>query len=149
MVAEQTLLVSGLVILSWVSLSDIRARIISNRLVLITLFISLLLSLISPFLLTAHIYSVLCAVALSLALYVLRVMGGGDVKLIVALSLAIPVDALAGTLLLTTLVGGALSLFYLVKYRVFKLVSVEMGESVPYGVAIAAGFGLTIFNLYI
>jgi len=94
--------------------TDLRDRIIPNRLVVIVLGCSVGLRLLSgpgPFLM-----SLLCAIA------VLTVLGGlaaydflgwGDVKLIAAVSFAVPADRVIALLFAITLAGGALSCIYL------------------------------------
>ena len=62
-------------------------------------------------------------------------MGGGDVKLITALSLWLPPTVFVGMLVVMSLAGGAVTLAMLVERRI------KRGEGqveVPYGVAIAA-----------
>jgi prepilin peptidase CpaA len=70
------------------------------------------------------------------AAFALGAMGGGDVKLIAALALWLPWQALLIMLLIMSIAGGALTAAMLVRHRLRK------GEGqieVPYGVAIAFG----------
>ena len=70
------------------------------------------------------------------AAFALGAMGGGDVKLIGALALWLPWQALLIMLLIMSIAGGALTVAMLVRHRLGK------GEGqieVPYGVAIAVG----------
>ena len=102
------------------------------------------------------------------ALFAMNKLGGGDVKLISALSLWAGPGLLAGFLVITSLAGGVLALVFLVRSRLRKKVSGSMeadragpgtkkrdhdddatGETtegakieplqIPYGVAIACG----------
>ena len=61
-------------------------------------------------------------------------MGGGDVKLIAALALWMPVGALIQLLLIMSMVGGALTIVMLIDHRIRKN---SGNPEIPYGVAIA------------
>ena len=61
-------------------------------------------------------------------------MGGGDVKLIAALALWLPVTPLLQMLLLMSVIGGALTLVMLLEHKLSKNSRVL---EIPYGVAIA------------
>lgn len=63
-------------------------------------------------------------------------MGGGDVKLIGALALWLPLDALATMLVVMSVAGGAVTLAMLVDRRLRRRGS-DAPIEVPYGVAIA------------
>lgn len=67
-------------------------------------------------------------------LFQLGMMGGGDVKLLAALGLWLPLGALAKLLVIMSLAGGVLALAMLVRRR---WASSEGQTEVPYGVAIA------------
>ena len=78
------------------------------------------------------------AFALFLIFFLLRAMGGGDVKLIGALALWFPVGLLSQFLMVMAIAGGALTLVMMILHRVQR----KAGRiEVPYGVAIA-GAGL-------
>jgi prepilin peptidase CpaA len=72
--------------------------------------------------------------AFFLGAFALRQMGGGDVKLIVALALWLPLQPLIWMLVVMSLVGGALTLLLLIDKWVRR--QGKMPE-IPYGVAIA------------
>lgn len=61
-------------------------------------------------------------------------MGGGDVKMIGALALWLPFEALAWMLIMMSLLGGALTLILVVERRIKHS---EAVPEIPYGVAIA------------
>ena len=61
-------------------------------------------------------------------------MGGGDVKLIAALSLWLPATQLLQMLLVMSIVGGAITLVMLIEHRLRKN---NGTPEIPYGVAIA------------
>jgi prepilin peptidase CpaA len=81
--------------------------------------------------------------ALFAAAYALGQMGGGDVKMIGALALWLPVQMLAWMLLLMSLLGGALTLVMLAEHRLRRRGDAPV--EVPYGVAIALA-GLLILR---
>jgi len=73
--------------------------------------------------------------ALFAAMFALGWMGGGDVKLLGALALWLPIMPLLQMLFLMSVLGGALTLVVLAAHRIRKLKS---NPEVPYGVAISA-----------
>ena len=78
----------------------------------------------------------LAAFAVLAVLFALRAMGGGDVKLIAALALWLPWQAVLVLLFLMSIAGGVLTLGYLIRH---KLARREEKLEIPYGVAIAFG----------
>lgn len=68
-------------------------------------------------------------------LFAIGAMGGGDVKLLGALALWFPWQALLVLLVLMSLLGGALTLVMAIAHRMRRS---EARLEVPYGVAIAA-----------
>jgi prepilin peptidase CpaA len=66
----------------------------------------------------------------------LKMMGGGDVKLLAALALWLPTPAVMILLVLMSIAGGVLTLVMLVRHRMRKA---QGRIEVPYGVAIAFG----------
>lgn len=68
--------------------------------------------------------------------FAMGAMGGGDVKLIGALSLWLPFQAVIALLVVMSLAGGALTLALWLRHKLGK--RVEQLE-IPYGVAIAFG----------
>lgn len=69
-------------------------------------------------------------------------MGGGDVKMIAALALWVPVPALIQILLIMSIVGGLITVVMLIDHRIRKAAG---NPEVPYGVAIAIA-GLMILR---
>ena len=63
-------------------------------------------------------------------------MGGGDVKMVAALALWLPLGALVNLLVIMSIAGGVLTLAMLVRHRLRKS---EAVLEIPYGVAIAFG----------
>lgn len=72
--------------------------------------------------------------ALFAGIFALRMMGGGDVKLIAALALWLPPMALLRLLILMALLGGALTLGMLIHAKIRRRAARDI--EVPYGVAI-------------
>ena len=74
--------------------------------------------------------------AIFAAAFALGMMGGGDVKLVAALSLWLPPAAVLALLVVMSLAGGALTLAMAARHRIAR--RTEKLE-IPYGVAIAFG----------
>ena len=68
--------------------------------------------------------------------FAIGAMGGGDVKLIGALALWLPWQAMLLVLVIMSIAGGALTLAMLIRHRLAKR---ETPLEIPYGVAIAFG----------
>jgi prepilin peptidase CpaA len=67
-------------------------------------------------------------------------MGGGDVKMLAALALWLPVGALFQLLIVMSIAGGVLTVAMLIPHRMAKAAG---NPEIPYGIAIAfAGFWL-------
>ncbi|MCL9774992.1 A24 family peptidase [Vibrio methylphosphonaticus] len=129
--------------------SDVALRKISNVYGVVILICSVLLLYESKQGVTSHLISVVIVCLLTLTAFGFKILGGGDVKLMIAFSIAIPIHYLGATIFNVAIIGGALALFYLLKYRILKLVP-ESGEAgLPYGLAISFGFFNTVCNLYV
>lgn len=70
------------------------------------------------------------------AAFAMGAMGGGDVKLIAALALWLPWQAVLVLVFLMSIAGGVLTLGYLIRHKLAKR---EEKLEIPYGVAIAFG----------
>lgn len=149
--------------------TDLRQRIIPNRVVALIAASGLLLSLVSrP---ERTWISLLAAVVLLFSLGVLSrfgLIGGGDAKLISAVTLLVPPESIGSLLLAIALVGGVISCCYLAAYFVLKrtrahktksvapanrssrlrqLLRIERmriltARSMPYGLAVLGGVGI-------
>lgn len=120
------------------AVTDIRARVISNRL-------NAAIAILAPVywfslgLAPWPDMAIQCALGLAVlmmfaVLFALGMMGGGDVKMLAALALWLPVGALVTLIILTALLGGVVTLFTVFHHKHTRQVgSVE----IPYGVAIA------------
>lgn len=137
-------------ILSWFALAligcficyqDISQRTIANQLVLLVLLITFSLSVYQ------HSYiNLLYSGALLLSGLILwryNIMGGGDIKLLVAFSLAIKPEFLLLTLVIITVFGGILALAYYLFGLLTDLEKVK-ARGIPYGFPICLGslFGI-------
>jgi prepilin peptidase CpaA len=126
------------VLLLWGAATDLRARIISNRL-------NLAIALLAPLWWWASGVTLWPGIAIQLALafgifaifaglFAAGMMGGGDVKLLGALALWMPWQAMLTLLFVMALAGGAITLATLLHHRMNRR---EGQPEVPYGVAIA------------
>ena len=68
--------------------------------------------------------------------FALGAMGGGDVKLVAAIALWLPWQAVLGLLVIMSLAGGVLTLAMAIRHRLARN---EGKLEIPYGVAIAFG----------
>ena len=78
----------------------------------------------------------LIVLALFAILFAMGAMGGGDVKMIAALSLWLPLGLLMPMLFVMAIAGGVLTAAMLIRHRITKS---QAELEIPYGVAIAAG----------
>lgn len=83
--------------------------------------------------------------AVFVAVFAFGMMGGGDVKLIGALALWLPLVPLLRMLVLMSLLGGALTLGMLVHARL-RRPRPDAAIEVPYGVAIALGALIVLYE---
>ncbi|MBN6065603.1 prepilin peptidase [Aggregatibacter actinomycetemcomitans] len=127
------LVIITFLLLITLSITDIRSRIISNRIVLLLLIITIPLSLLKYQ--TIFIVPALCALAIGFLLFTLNVIGAGDVKLIAVLMLMIPNDEIFPFFFFTTFAGLGL---IIIGWLFFRKSIKENG--LPYGVAISLGF---------
>lgn len=131
------------------AITDLRARIIPNRL-------NLAIALAAPFWWWAigtggsdmllHLALSGAALVFFGALFALGMMGGGDVKLIAALALWLPPYALFAMLVWMAVGGGILTLIVL---AIHALRRAPGRPEVPYGVAIVAATLLVLANEFL
>ncbi|MDC5707534.1 prepilin peptidase [Vibrio europaeus] len=116
-----------------VAISDLISRKIGNG-----LCVSIALNAVAVALIFSGSVSVIVPVTiflLGICLSQLGWLGGGDSKLLAAYAIAIDPQNIPLTLFMTTIVGGLVSVIYLVINRFNH----KTTEGVPYGVAIAIG----------
>lgn len=139
MVAHALLAMLALLLLT-AAVTDLRARVIANAL-------NLAIALLAPAYWWANGLSVWPDMAWQLALgvavftafaglFALGWMGGGDVKLLGALALWLPAGLTLKMLVLMSLIGGVLTLAYVIAHRLRS--AREGAPEIPYGVAISA-----------
>lgn len=133
-----TLAAALAVLLVIAAVTDIRSRIISN-------WLNIAVAALSPLFWMANGLSfwpdMVLQVALAAAvfaifaaLFALGMMGGGDVKLLAALALWLPLQPMMTLLVIMSVLGGVVTLITVVHHRVRR----GMGRpEVPYGVAIS------------
>lgn len=125
--------------LVWTMVTDIRHRIIPNWVVLVVIALAPAMWFISdlalwPDIVVRLLLASLCF-AIFAAIFATGKMGGGDVKLISALSLWFAPQDLIWFLITMSLIGGGLSLVMLGHARLRH----QPTPDVPYGVAISLG----------
>lgn len=120
------------------AITDLRSRIISNRL-------NLIIAALAPVWwiacglplwpgVAAQLLVGLIVFALFAALFAAGMMGGGDVKLLGALALWLPWQALLSLLVLMAVLGGLVTIVTVADHKLRK----KQGQpEIPYGVAIA------------
>jgi len=134
----QALLAILAVLLLWAAATDLKSRIIAN-------WLNLAVALLAPAYWWAGGLSVWPDMAVQLALagcvfalfafmFAMGWMGGGDVKLLAALALWLPLAALIELLVAMSLLGGVLTVAVVAIHRLRNL---KTNPEVPYGVAIA------------
>ena len=110
--------------------TDVRDRVISNRVVALLFFIVVPLSLLQY----QSIFFV-PALVVGFVLFMLHVMGAGDIKLIAVLMLMIPYEQIIFFFFFTAIAGLLLIIIGWLFYR--KSIK---ARGLPYGVAISLGF---------
>jgi prepilin peptidase CpaA len=150
--------------LLYVATIDVATRLISNQICLALAFLGIASQLANPMQVTQ---ALIAAAILFLPLFVIFTrgwMGGGDVKLLVALAIGLPVAGVIQLLTVTALAGGILALMHLMMRNlpnprlapagsslVRRIYVVERWRHVrhaplPYGVAIACGGVWTVLS---
>lgn len=128
-----SLQISTILLLIRLSYTDIKYRIISNKIVLVLLFIVLPLSWIKYE--EIFIVPALISFIIGFILFNLRTIGAGDVKLISVLMLTIPQEQIMSFFFFTACSGLILIIIGWIFFRQSIL-----KNHLPYGVAISLGF---------
>lgn len=139
---------------AWIAISDARHRRIPNLAVLA------LLALFLPWCFLAggvHLGPALAAagiaLAVTMALWLTKIIGAGDSKMFVAVALFMGLDNLAAVALLTVLIGGVMALasFASRPQRALAMITLrgrgDWGRGIPYGVAIALAGAIGIWSV--
>ncbi|MCG9724202.1 prepilin peptidase [Vibrio brasiliensis] len=112
--------------------SDIKHRKVSNRLCLLIAFLCAGYAFIYT---EVQVLIPITILVIGIALSYLRILGGGDTKLLAAYFIAISPDAFLATLVVIGISGGVLSLIYLLKNKIKK----NTNNSLPYAIPITIG----------
>jgi prepilin peptidase CpaA len=153
-----------ILLLLYVAMMDIATRLIRNGICLMLALLGIASQLAGP---THAAESLLVATIMSLLLMVIyqrRWIGGGDVKLLIALAIGLPLMGVIQLLTVTALAGGVLALVHLMmrllpypklapagSSLVRRVYAVERWRNLrhaplPYGVAIACGGIWTVLS---
>ncbi|WP_375764337.1 prepilin peptidase [Bradyrhizobium sp. Pha-3] len=157
---------SGLeiLLLLYVATIDIATRLISNEICLVLAFLGIIGQLLTPMQLAQSLIVGAVLFLVLLTIYQRGMIGGGDVKLLVALAIGLPLSGVIQLLTATALAGGVLAALHLMMRRlpqprlapagsslIRRVYAVERWRhlrhaSLPYGVAIACGGIWTILS---
>ncbi|WP_456624266.1 MULTISPECIES: A24 family peptidase [unclassified Bradyrhizobium] len=153
-----------LLLLLYVVTTDIAARLIRNEICLALAILGIAGQLANPMQLTQSLIVAAILFLLLFGIYQLGKIGGGDVKLLVALAIGLPLTGVIQLLTVTALAGGVLALVHLMmrllpyprlapagSSLVRRVYAVERWRHLrhaplPYGVAIACGGIWTVFS---
>ena len=151
-------------LLLYVATIDIATRLISNEICLALALLGIAGQLASPTQIAQSLIAAAILLLLLLVIYQRRWIGGGDVKLLVALAVGLPLTGVVELLTITALAGGVLALVHLMMRLLPDPTLVPAGSSLvrrvyaierwrnlrhaplPYGVAIACGGIWTVFS---
>ncbi len=130
-------------LLFFAAISDLRRYTIPNWLTL-SVVITFAISLIGDEQITMmqmgwHLFAGALVLSIGLLLFTKNALGGGDVKLVAALSLWTGFAGLPRFLLLTSLAGGVFALVMLSIRHFHRDANQTLDHRLPYGVAIAIG----------
>jgi prepilin peptidase CpaA len=146
-----------ILLLLYVAVIDIATRLIRNEICLMLALLGVAVQFVSPMHVTETLIAASILLLLLLIIYQRRWIGGGDVKLLVALAIGLPLMGMVQLLAVTTLAGGVLALVHLMmrllpspqlapagSSLVRRVYAVERWRNLrhaplPYGVAIACG----------
>ncbi|WP_256808815.1 prepilin peptidase [Bradyrhizobium sp. Bra64] len=153
-----------ILLLLYVATLDVATRLIRNEICLALALLGIVVQLASPMQIAQSLLSAAILFLLLLVAYTRRWMGGGDVKLLVALAVGLPLTGLVQLMTVTALAGGGLAMVHLMMRNlpyprlapagsslVRRVYAVERWRHLrqaplPYGVAIACGGIWTIFS---
>jgi prepilin peptidase CpaA len=153
-----------IVLLLYVATIDIATRLIRNEICLALALLGIVGQLASPMQVAQSLIAATILLLLLLVIYARGWIGGGDVKLLVALAIGLPLMGVIQLLTVTALAGGVLALAHLMMRLlpsprlapagssfVRRVYAIERWRHLrhaplPYGVAIACGGILTVFS---
>jgi prepilin peptidase CpaA len=153
-----------IVLLLHVALIDVATRLIRNEICLILALLGIAVHFASPMQLGESLIAATILLLLLTVIYQRGWIGGGDVKLLVGLTIGLPLMGVVQLLTITALAGGVLALVHLMmrllpypklapagSSLVRRVYAVERWRNLrhaplPYGVAIACGGIWTVFS---
>jgi len=153
-----------ILLLLYVATIDVATRVISNGICLALALLGIAGQLAMPMQVAQSLMVAAILFLLLLLVYTRGWMGGGDVKLLVALAIGLPLTGVVQLLAITAMAGGGLALLHLMMRLlpsprlapagssfVRRVYAVERWRHLrhaplPYGVAIACGGIWTVFN---
>jgi prepilin peptidase CpaA len=153
-----------ILLLLYVATIDIATRLIRNEICLALAFLGIAGQLAGPMQVAASMIAATILLLLLLVIYQRGWIGGGDLKLLVALAIGLPLMGVVQLLTITALAGGGLALMHLMmrllpypklapagSSLVRRVYAIERWRHLrqaplPYGVAIACGGIWTIFS---
>jgi prepilin peptidase CpaA len=153
-----------ILLLLYVATMDVATRLISNEVCLALALLGIAGQLASPMQVAQSLIAATILLLLLLVIHQRGWIGGGDVKLLVALAIGLPLIGVIQLLTVTALAGGVLTLVHLMmrllpypklapagSSLVRRVYAVERWRHLrraplPYGVAIACGGIWTAFN---
>jgi prepilin peptidase CpaA len=153
-----------IVLLLYVATIDVATRLIPNEICLALALLGIVGQLASPMQVVESLVVAAILLLLLLFIYQRGWVGGGDVKLLVALAIGLPLMGVIDLLAVTAMTGGVLALVHLILRHlpypklapagsslVHRVYAVERWRHLrhaplPYGVAVACGGIWTIFS---
>ena len=153
-----------ILLLLYVAMIDVATRLIRNEICLLLALLGIAGQLTSPMQVAESLIVATVLLMLLLIIYQRAVIGGGDVKLLVALAIGFPLMGVIQLLTITALAGGILAAVHLMMRLLPQPRLAPAGSSfvrrvytierwrhlrhapLPYGVAIACGGIWTVFN---
>ena len=159
-----TVSIVQILLLLYVATIDVATRLIRNEICLALAFLGIASQIASPVQVAESLIAAAILLLLLLVIYQRRWMGGGDVKLLVALAIGFPLTGVIQLLTVTALAGGVLAMVHLMMRLlpypklapagsplVRRVYAIERWRHVrraplPYGVAIACAGIWTAFS---
>ena len=153
-----------ILLLLYVATIDVATRLIRNEICLALALLGIASQLTSPVQVAGSLIAATILLALLLVIYQRGMIGGGDVKLLVALAMGLPLIGVMQLLTITALAGGVLAVLHLMMRLlphprlapagssfVRRVYAIERWRHLrhaplPYGVAIACGGIWTVFS---
>jgi len=151
-------------LLLYVATTDIATRLIRNEICLALALLGIAGQLASPMQVAQSLIAAAILLLLLSVIYTRGWIGGGDIKLLVALAIGLPLAGVVQLLTITALAGGVLALVHLMMRHlpyprlapagsslVRRVYAIERWRNLrhaplPYGVAIACGGIWTVFS---